>query len=79
MMSSPVALILGAGKNIGASVAEKFASNGYKVAIASRQKGDASKYTALQADLSDVSSVKSVFDETRKSLGEPSVVIYNGK
>jgi len=36
MAASPVALILGAGPRIGASVTEKFTSNGYQVAVASR-------------------------------------------
>lgn len=35
-MSSPIALVLGAGANIGQAVGRKFTANGYKVALASR-------------------------------------------
>jgi NAD(P)-dependent dehydrogenase (short-subunit alcohol dehydrogenase family) len=35
-MSAPVALILGAGPGVGIAVAKKLASNGYRVAVASR-------------------------------------------
>jgi NAD(P)-dependent dehydrogenase (short-subunit alcohol dehydrogenase family) len=81
-MSSSVVLILGAGANIGSHVAQKFSTNGYKVATASRSpKPDHSKTIdlTLKADFSNPSSIKDIFVEVKTKLGLPSVVIYNGQ
>ncbi|KAJ5314752.1 uncharacterized protein N7443_001636 [Penicillium atrosanguineum] len=72
---SPVLLILGAGSNVGASVAK-----GYKVALASRKaKEEDSSLNQLHiaCDLSDPTSVPYIFAKIRKTLGVPSVVVYN--
>ena len=76
-----VALILGAGPRIGASVAEKFAAEGYKIAVASR-KGTNSKddkgYFSIKADFATPKSVPAVFDAVEAEFKTtPSVVIYN--
>jgi NAD(P)-dependent dehydrogenase (short-subunit alcohol dehydrogenase family) len=76
-----VALILGSGPRVGASVAETFASNGYKVAVASR-KGTGSKtaegYLSLKADFTQPDSVPALFDAVKAEFNTaPSVVIYN--
>ncbi|KAF3762277.1 hypothetical protein M406DRAFT_347430 [Cryphonectria parasitica EP155] len=78
---SLVVLILGAGPRIGASVAETFASNGYKVAIASR-KGTGAKtaegYLSIQADFTNPESIPAVFDTVKAAFSAaPSVVVYN--
>jgi NAD(P)-dependent dehydrogenase (short-subunit alcohol dehydrogenase family) len=80
-MSSPVALILGTGKNIGSSVAKAFAAKGYKIATVSRTAAtDAptEQQFHIQSDLADPNSVSGVFETVRKRFGEPSVVVYNG-
>lgn len=79
--ASPVALILGSGPNIGASVAEEFASEGYKVVITSRKNPEAveSPHGYVQGNLADPKSVLDIFAQVRKLYGEPSVVVYNGK
>lgn len=82
MSSQPVALILGSGPRVGAAVAKKFASLGFTVATASRN-GTGAKTTegfvSLKADLSDVSSVQTIFDAVKAKLkSAPSVVVYNG-
>jgi NAD(P)-dependent dehydrogenase (short-subunit alcohol dehydrogenase family) len=81
MATSPVVLVLGAGPRVGASVAEKFASNGYKVALASR-KGDGSMtadgYLSLKADFTKPESIPPVFDAVKTEFSTPpSVVVYN--
>jgi NAD(P)-dependent dehydrogenase (short-subunit alcohol dehydrogenase family) len=81
-MSKPIALILGAGKNIGAATAQTFRSNGYRVAEAARSvqagsSGDDS--LLLKVDLSKPESVGPAFKQVRETWGEPSVVVYNGK
>lgn len=79
-MSSKVVFILGAGANIGSAVAKKFFDSGFKVAVASRTNSqDFNNYTHVKVDLDDPTSVPAAFDSVRKSLGEPNIVIYNGK
>ncbi|KAI0378123.1 hypothetical protein F5Y04DRAFT_163728 [Hypomontagnella monticulosa] len=81
MAANLVALILGAGPRIGASVAEKFASNGYKIAVASR-KGTGTKtaegYLSVKADFTQPDSIPAIFDAIKTEFhASPSVVIYN--
>jgi len=81
MATNPVVLILGAGPRIGASVAEKFASNGYKVAVASRS-GSGTKtekgFLSLKADFTKPESIPALFDTVKTEFhASPSVVVYN--
>jgi NAD(P)-dependent dehydrogenase (short-subunit alcohol dehydrogenase family) len=82
MASSPVLLILGAGPNIGKSVAQKFAANGYKVALASRRvptTNDWKESLHVQSDLSKPEAVKDIFQQVREKVGVPSFVLFNSK
>ncbi|KAF7562828.1 hypothetical protein G7046_g1327 [Stylonectria norvegica] len=79
MASKQIVLILGSGPRVGASVAEKFASDGYSVVVASR-KGTGAKtdegYLSLKADFSDPESVPAVFDAVKAEFnGSPSSVL----
>lgn len=79
--SSKVLLLLGAGANVGASVARSFAAKGYKVALTSRTarpQGQEGADLHVQADLADPESVASVFQKVERALGAPTVVVYNG-
>jgi NAD(P)-dependent dehydrogenase (short-subunit alcohol dehydrogenase family) len=80
--TSPVILILGAGPNIGQHVARAFAAKGYKVALAARRLKEADNtddQVNIPSDFSDPNAVVDAFAKVRKSLGVPSVVVYNGK
>ncbi|RSM03605.1 hypothetical protein CDV31_010402 [Fusarium ambrosium] len=81
MASNPVLLILGAGPRIGASVAEKFALNGYKVAIASRSGTDSKNeegILSLKVDLGKPDSIPGIFEAAKTEFqAAPSVVVYN--
>lgn len=82
MAASPVVLILGAGPRIGASVAQKFASIGYKVATVSRKGNDTTNITegtlSLKADFSKPDSIPALFEAVKtKFHAPPSIVIYN--
>jgi len=81
-MSPPILLILGAGGNVGARVAQQFFKNGFKVALASRTlktPADETKdFLQIRADFSDPSTVASIFDEVEAKVGVPNVVVYNG-
>lgn len=80
-MVSPIILILGAGLRTGAKVAETFAKNGFKIALATRTtsnyQGNA-KDLVIKADFSDSQSIKAIFDEVKAKIGTPNVVLYNG-
>ncbi|OIW28157.1 NAD(P)-binding protein [Coniochaeta ligniaria NRRL 30616] len=81
MAAIPVVLILGAGPRVGAAVAKKFSSIGYKVAIASRTgtgtKND-SGVLSLQADFSKPETVPPLFEAVKAEFQTaPSVVVYN--
>jgi NAD(P)-dependent dehydrogenase (short-subunit alcohol dehydrogenase family) len=79
---SPIALILGAGPNVGQAVARKFASNGYKVALAARSVKEAESsddQLNITTDLSKTEDVVSAFDKVKKTFGIPSVVVYNDR
>ncbi len=80
-MSAKIVLILGAGANVGAKVADSFAKNGFKIALATRtttHHKDNTRDLIIKADFAEPESVKSVFDEVKAKIGTPNVVIYNG-
>ena len=81
MASGKVILILGAGPRLGASIASKFESNGYKVALAARSVSDGTSPEGrlhIKCDLSNSLSVPTVFKTVEQSFGFPNVVVYNG-
>lgn len=77
-----VALILGAGSNIGEAVANKFEAAGYRVAVASRRYKDqqlSPERWSYNVDLSRPEEVAGVFSKVSRDIEAPSVVIYNGR
>lgn len=79
---SPVALILGAGPNIGTAVARAFAAQGYQVALAARSLNPASSTTNqlnIRSDFGNPADVVDAFKQVKIKFGNPSVVVYNGK
>jgi len=81
-MSNRIALILGSGAGVGAHVANRLRSEGYRVATVSRSSKDTENNgetaIALECDLADPTGVEKVFERVRGVWGEPSVVVYNG-
>jgi NAD(P)-dependent dehydrogenase (short-subunit alcohol dehydrogenase family) len=81
MAAAPVVLILGAGPRIGASVAQKFSSVGYKVGVVSRKGTDIKSVEgllSLTADFSKPDSIPALFEAVKAEFhASPSVVIYN--
>lgn len=79
---SPVALILGAGPNIGQSAVRKFASKGYKIALASRslkESNSTDDQLHIPSDFTKPDDIISAFNKVKEVFGIPSVVVYNGK
>ncbi|KAF8901831.1 hypothetical protein CPB85DRAFT_1227563 [Mucidula mucida] len=80
-MSSPqrVALIIGAGPNIGDSVAHALLKQDYKVAVGSRTaKRSTDAFYPFTIDITKPESIKAAFDTVAKELGPPNVVVFNG-
>lgn len=83
--ASRVAIIFGAGSNIGASLVKRFVGAGYRVATVSRSAsapnsdGGSDKTFHVQADLSDPSAAHDAFAQVTQSAGWPfpSVVVWN--
>ncbi|KAF4464531.1 short-chain dehydrogenase [Fusarium albosuccineum] len=78
--SSPVALILGAGSNVGQHVARAFAAKGYKIALTARslkEEDSTPDQLHIRSDFSDPNSVVNVFTKVKSQLGAPGVVVYN--
>jgi NAD(P)-dependent dehydrogenase (short-subunit alcohol dehydrogenase family) len=80
-MSKLILLVLGAGSGVGLSAASHFENLGFKVAAVSRRISarDHPTYLTINADLTEPESIQYIFEKVRKDLGEPNVVIYNGK
>jgi NAD(P)-dependent dehydrogenase (short-subunit alcohol dehydrogenase family) len=78
-----VALIVGAGPGVSASVARKLAALGVKVALAARNTGKLDELcaetgaVAFGADVSEAQSVADLFEEVEARLGAPDIVIFN--
>ena len=82
MAAKKILLVLGAGKNIGQSLARGFSEKGYRIALVSRSASDGEStpegFLSIRADLKDSSSVLHIFDTVKTKLGgPPNVVVYN--
>jgi 3-oxoacyl-[acyl-carrier protein] reductase len=88
-LKNKVAVVTGASKGIGASIAKHFAAEGAKVVVnyASSKEG-AEKVVkaiidnggiaiAVQADVSNEGDVTRLFDETRKAFGKLDILVNN--
>ncbi|KAG8899141.1 hypothetical protein FRC01_010646, partial [Tulasnella sp. 417] len=79
--SKPVAFVIGYGPNVGAAIARKFKSEGFRVAVSAHKldEGAAKEdgYLGIQADFGDIASVRSAFDRLESELGPSAAVIYN--
>ena len=83
---SKVAVIVGVGPGLGASLAHRFAREGFAVGLVARSKDkllpveEALKGTrtvCAPADAGDPKSIAAAFAKIRESLGAPDVLVYN--
>jgi NAD(P)-dependent dehydrogenase (short-subunit alcohol dehydrogenase family) len=82
-LENKVALIVGAGSGLSASIARSFAGAGMKIALAARSVGDLGPLAAeigaatFTADAADRAAVTKLFADLASSLGDPYAVVYN--
>jgi NAD(P)-dependent dehydrogenase (short-subunit alcohol dehydrogenase family) len=82
-LKDKVALIVGAGSGLSASIGRSFAGAGMKIALAARSVGDLGTLAAeigaatFTADAADRVAVGKLFTDLAGSVGEPYAVVYN--
>jgi NADP-dependent 3-hydroxy acid dehydrogenase YdfG len=82
-MSTPVALIVGAGSGLSASLARLFRAQEIRVALAARNIDKLSALTAetgalsIACDATEPAQVDSLFGAVTSKLGQPTIVVYN--
>lgn len=87
-MNGKVAAVLGVGPGLGASVARRFAREGYTLALMARGEEsvsgvrrkieeDGGEAAAFSVNATDPASVEEAFGKVRTELGDPEVFVYN--
>jgi NAD(P)-dependent dehydrogenase (short-subunit alcohol dehydrogenase family) len=82
-LKDKVALIVGVGPGLSASIARTFAKTGMKIALAARSIDDLGALAAktgaatFAADATDAAAVKKLFADVAASVGDPYAVVFN--
>jgi NAD(P)-dependent dehydrogenase (short-subunit alcohol dehydrogenase family) len=84
MEKKPVCVVVGVGPGNGASLARRFATEGYAVALLARSaeysEGLAASLPGAKSyacDVTDAAAIETTFGRIRSELGDPSVLVYN--
>ncbi|WP_026735188.1 SDR family NAD(P)-dependent oxidoreductase [Fischerella sp. PCC 9605] len=88
MSEAKVAVVVGVGPGLGASVAHRFAREGFAVGLMARSadklaqfqkdiETSGGKALAVDCNVSDPVSVKAAFAQVQSQLGAPEVLVYN--
>jgi NAD(P)-dependent dehydrogenase (short-subunit alcohol dehydrogenase family) len=87
-MTTPVAIVVGAGPGLGAALARRFARGGCAVGLVARREASwAPALAAIEAaggrgagatgDVGDEASLLAALDRLARALGEPDALVYN--
>ena len=77
MSSNGVAFVTGGNRGIGLAIAQRFAKDGFKVAISYREQKPSDDFYMVKADVTDSKSIDAAIDEIEKNLGPLEVVVIN--
>ena len=83
MNDQDIAVIVGAGVGLSASLARTFSDNGMKIALAARNPSKLNNIVAetgakaYSCDVSNLEEVKKLFSDVVSDLGTPNVVVFN--
>lgn len=77
MSSNGVVFVTGGNRGIGLAIAQRFAKDGFKVAISYRDNKPNDDFYMIKADVTDSKSIDSAIDEIEKNLGPLEIVVVN--
>ena len=77
MSSERVVIVTGGNRGIGRSIAERFVSDGYRVAVTARSGEGPEGALTVRADVTDAASVDAAFTEVEEKLGPVEIVVAN--
>ena len=77
MSSNGVVFVTGGNRGIGLAIAQRFAKDGFKVAISYREQKPNDDFYMVKADVTDSKSIDAAIDEIEKNLGPLEVVVIN--
>ena len=77
MSANGVVFVTGGNRGIGLAIAQRFALDGFKVAISYRENKPSGDFYMVKADVTDSKSVDNAIDEIEKNLGPLEVVVIN--
>lgn len=69
MSSNGVVFVTGGNRGIGLAIAQRFAQDGFKVAISYREQKPVEDFYMVKADVTDSKSIDAAIDEIEKILG----------
>ena len=77
MSSNGVVFVTGGNRGIGLAIAQRFAKDGFKVAISYREQKPSDDFYMVKADVTESKSIDSAIDEIEKNLGPLDIVVIN--
>jgi len=77
MSTERVVLVTGGNRGIGRAIAERFAAEGYRVAVTARSGEGPEGTLTVRADVTDAASLDAAFTEVENALGPVAVVVAN--
>jgi 3-oxoacyl-[acyl-carrier protein] reductase len=77
MSTDRVVLVTGGNRGIGRAIAERFVSEGYKVAVTARSGEGPEGTLTVRADVTDAAALDAAFTEVEATLGPVEIVVAN--